>query len=241
VKSFFRALVVIFVSALTFDASAKLQVLTELSPPNQTMVNNEVSGSSTELVRMILSKSNLEGDFTLLPWARAYHLAKNQHNALIYSIARTTEREKLFRWIGPVAVFELGFVTNSYRDDIALATVEQARAYRIAVQRNDIAQTILTEMGFDVIVTSDIEKSYQLLVTNKIDFVIDDKRLIKNMAKELNLPEDQFKFALPVPELFVKGYLAANKDLPEEQYQALLSAYQYISKSAVYSEVLHLN
>ncbi len=36
-----------------------LTVVTELSPPNQTLINNQVTGESTELVKAIFAKANL--------------------------------------------------------------------------------------------------------------------------------------------------------------------------------------
>ncbi|MEJ6472891.1 substrate-binding periplasmic protein [Pseudoalteromonas piscicida] len=222
------------------STKAKLQVVTELSPPNQTIENHQVSGSSTDLVKAILKLAELEAEFAIYPWARAYKLAEHGNNTLIYSMARTPEREQRFHWIGPVAVFHLGFVTNNYREDIKVRSLEDAKKYKIAVQRGDIAAGTLKALGFNFIQTSDIEKSYELLVANRVDLVIDDPRYLTAMAAELNLPSDHFVFLYDVKQLSVEGYLATNNQLPLAIVEKLRKAFETVSKTQAYRRVLEL-
>lgn len=101
-------------------AHTPLKVVTELSPPNQTRINNEVMGYSTEIVRLILAAANIDATIEIYPWARAYKMARSKPNTLIYSLAKTADREPLFHWIGTVAQFKLGFVKLSQRSDIVI-------------------------------------------------------------------------------------------------------------------------
>ncbi|TMN36330.1 transporter substrate-binding domain-containing protein [Pseudoalteromonas sp. S2755] len=231
-------LFILLISPLPLQA--KLQVVTELSPPNQTIENHQVAGSSTDLVKAILKAAELEGQFSIYPWARAFKLAQHDKYTLIYSIAKTPAREDSFHWIGPVAVFHLGFVTNRYREDIKIQSLEDAKQYKIAVQRGDIAEGTLKALGFNFVQTSDIEKSYELLVANRVDLVIDDPRYIKTMATELNLPADHFTFLYDVEALSVKGYLATNNQLPADIVERLRIAFAKVSKTETYRKVLEL-
>tara|TARA_R110002051_G_C8355556_1_gene440910 strand:- start:10 stop:195 length:186 start_codon:yes stop_codon:yes gene_type:complete len=51
-------------------------VVTELSPPNQVLLNNQVTGYSTELVNMIILEAKLNAPINMYPWARAYKMAE---------------------------------------------------------------------------------------------------------------------------------------------------------------------
>ncbi|MCF6437729.1 transporter substrate-binding domain-containing protein [Pseudoalteromonas sp. MMG022] len=215
-----------------------LTVVTELSPPNQTYDNGVVGGTSTELVKQIVSKASLDADYHLYPWARAFKVASERKNTLIYSMAKTPLREQNFHWIGPVARFELGFVTNSYRQDVKIEALEDAKKYRLAVQRGDIAAEKLEQFGFDYVLTADIERSYQLLVTNKVDLVLDDPRYIQPMTDALNLPKDHFRFVFSVPNLSVSGYLAANIDTSDEVINKLRLAFEDVKRTELYKLVL---
>ena len=225
---------------LSQSSYAQLKVFTELSPPNQTLQNNQVAGTSTALVRQILQRANLTGEFIMYPWARAYNSTLKQPNGLIYSMAKTPEREDLFHWIGAVAVFHLGFVSNRYRSDIQIKSLADAKQYKIAVQRGDVAAGTLKTLGFNFIETSDIQKSYELLVANRVDLVIDDPRYVTSMAEALNLPDEHFAFIYDIEQLTVKGYLAANKQLPEAVIVELRKAFEQVATSAEYKKVLEL-
>ncbi|WP_440056575.1 substrate-binding periplasmic protein (plasmid) [Pseudoalteromonas sp. T1lg65] len=220
------------------DADTIYKIVTELSPPNQTVENHKVAGTSTELVKQITHHAGIDTEFTIYPWARAYKLAMRESNTLIYSMARTPERENYFHWIGPVALFHLGFVTNSYRDDVTITTLEHAKQYKLALQRGDVAEGVLKALGFDYVLTTDIEKSYELLIGNKVDLVLDDPRYLSSMAKELNLPQDHFKFVFDVKQLSVKGYLAANYNTSIDVINKLKLAFTEISQTDFYHQVL---
>lgn len=212
-------------------AHAALLVVTELSPPHQIVEGNEVKGLSTALVKLILKEAELDAEIQMLPWARAHHLAMAQRNTLIYSIARTPEREEQFVWIGPVAIFRLGLVTTSKNKNLALANLAELKNHTIAVQRGDVAAQYLSQKGIAVIETSDIHKSYELLLKNKVDFVVDDPLLLDDMSTLLNVPKDHFHYAFPIEELHVEGFLAANKRMPPEQLQALQNAFKKVART----------
>lgn len=215
-----------------------LTVVTELSPPNQTLLNNQVAGESTELVKAIFAKANLNANIELYPWARAYNMALKKPNIFIYSMAKTAEREKHFHWIGEVATYQMGFVKLSSRSDINITSNEQAKQYKIAVQRHDLAAQRLTERGYTVVYTSDINKSYQLLMSGKVDLIIDDKNYIAAMAEQLALDEARFSFAHAIDFLTMKGYLAANINTDQRYIDALKAAFNEVIMTPRYNAVM---
>ena len=84
------------------DQALKIRVLTEDTFPIQYLENGKILGPSTELVRSVLNEANIPYSIEILPWARAYNVALTQPNTMIYSLARTEQREDLFQWIGSV-------------------------------------------------------------------------------------------------------------------------------------------
>ncbi|MBE0370592.1 substrate-binding periplasmic protein [Pseudoalteromonas aurantia] len=218
--------------------TVSVEVVTELSPPNQLLQNDQVAGTSTELVKKILTHAQINARFTMYPWARAYLLAKKHPNTLIYSMARTTEREPLFHWIGPVALFKLGFVSLKGRTDIKIASLTQAIPYRLALQRGDISELVLKSHGFDYILTADIAQSYKLLMAKKVDIILDDARYLAPLASSFGLPGDSFRFVYEVPELTLNGYLAASVTTPMSIVRALRAAHKTMQNSKEYKRVM---
>ena len=223
------------ISFLPLGTSAsELEIVTELSPPNQTIINNQVAGTSTAIVNAIVNEANIIANINLYPWARAYKMAYSRPDTLIYSIARTKERTAYFHWIGVVARFELGFVKLTQRSDISINHLAQAKKYRIAVQRHDLASQELTKMGFELIHTADIRNSYSLLLAKKVDLIIDDPNYLRAMEEHLAIKEGSVKFVFAIEELAVDGYLAANINTSEQYITRLKAAYTKISASSLY-------
>lgn len=80
-----------------------LKIVTEYLKPYQ--IKNEdgsLGGYGTDIVQALLTLTNKKADIAVLPWARAYRMALNEPNVLIFSIARTPHRENLFQWIGTI-------------------------------------------------------------------------------------------------------------------------------------------
>ena len=105
----------------------------------------------------------------------------------------------------------MGFVKLTSRKDIKISSNEQAKRYKIAVQRDDLAAKQLTERDYILVYTTDITKSYQLLISGKVDLIIDDKNYLNAMADQLAQDESRFTFVHAIDFLSINGYLAANK------------------------------
>lgn len=66
--------------------SVPIDIVTEESPPLQYFVNGKLDGRTTRIVKAVLEQAGLDGEFRVYPWARAYNIALNSKNTLIYSI-----------------------------------------------------------------------------------------------------------------------------------------------------------
>lgn len=221
---------------------SQLQVVTELSPPHQTLVSGEVDGYSTRLVRAILQQAGVSANIEIYPWARAYKMALQQPDTLIYNMARTTEREPLFQWIGPVATYRLGFVKLAHRQDIQIKTLKDAQQYSIAVQRHDVAETFLRKNGFgqpdQLVLAAEITESWQLLLHGKVDLIIDDPMALAAMAAHFAIKPEYVKFEYAIKPLEQQTYLAANKAMPAQMVNVLQQAHQQVADSELFKKVM---
>lgn len=215
----------IFFSSLLFANSPQLQIFTELSPPNQIMLDNKVSGVTTDKVRQLLQQAKLVGEFHMYPWARALKNAKNTPNSLIYSIAKNDERNKHFVWLMPVTSYEFGLVSLTKSSKIQIQSIDELKHYVIAVQRLDISHNWALKHGLvegkHFIVSPDIEYSWKLLLNEKVDYIIESQKLMKSMLKQFKLKENTAKYVLPIKDLKLVGYLAANKNIAPEVLKKL--------------------
>lgn len=213
-------------------ATPELLVVTEPMPVFQQMENGQIAGSNTVLVRKILSTAQLQAEFQMYPWARAYSLALHQPDVLIYGMARTKEREALFHWIGPIASFQLGFVRLKANKKAAVQQITDAKSLTIAVQRQDSSYDFLVSQGFvegkQLVVVADAEQSWLLLANGKVDLIVENPVLLPALARTTALMQDAVELVYAIPQLELKAYLAASKTTRKDKLDKLKLAYQIV-------------
>ena len=94
----------IFLSHCANANEFKLVIYTDhFSPYNFKNDNDQLVGINLDIVKDICTIIAIICEFKLLPWKRAYSLVQKDPHSGIVSIAKNTEREPLFNWIGPLA------------------------------------------------------------------------------------------------------------------------------------------
>ena len=208
-----------------FANTPSLVVVTEVSPPYQYLAGKQISGIATDRVRNIISHAGFSAEFKIYPWARAMLNVERSSRALIYSIAKTPQRENRFHWIAPVTRFDLSILTLAKRDDIQLDSQLDLHGLSAAAQRGDIAESWLVTKGLvegrDLLVCADILCSWQQLKLGTVDIIIEDPKLIKTTAELAGLQAGDIKVVQPVPALSVVAFLAANGDMEPEIVERL--------------------
>jgi polar amino acid transport system substrate-binding protein len=101
----------------------------------------------TEVVRAVLHEAGITGNFKVLPWARALHIARDTANVLIYSIDRTAERENTFKWVGDIGGAKPYIYCLADRD-ISLASIESAQRYKVGTIIGDSGEAFFLAHGF---------------------------------------------------------------------------------------------
>jgi len=232
---------------LSFAAAANTEplafrVVTELSPPHQTIKDGKVDGISTQIVIATLKQAGLNSHIEVYPWARSYYIATSVPNVLIYNIARTPERENEFHWIGPVANYRLGLVRLTDRTDLTPNHIKDLGSAVIAVQRGDFSSLYLQQQGLrigkELLLSADILESWRLLLKGKVDYVVDDEAAIALMEKQLLQPQGIARFVLAIPQLEQQTYLAASKGTDPELVKKLQQAHLEVQKTQLYQDVM---
>ncbi len=87
-KIIFLLLSTFLITGTTY--SQEIRVLTEHLPPYQIqMGENKIGGFSTEIVRAVLKEAKIRAKIEVYPWVRAYSIALEDKNILIFSIVRS--------------------------------------------------------------------------------------------------------------------------------------------------------
>jgi len=240
-KLFFTFVFILF----TFSYATNIEVVTENYPPYQWKENTVITGPSTEIIQALIKKVGTNHTIKMYPWARSYHLALSYENILIYSIRRIKERERLFKWIGVLRKNSIYFWKLKSRTDIKIASLSEAKKYRVGTLNKDAKSLFLLSHGFvrdkNLVVLNDNERIIKLLYAKRTDLLIDSTNVLA-MAKKLgynsNLLEkvylvDEFPinmyaaFSLMTNDIIVDKFRKALEELKNEgEFDRILNKYK---------------
>jgi len=150
--------------------NTKITVVTEDAYPLQFYYGDKVIGPATELVQAVLNEAKIDHDISIVPWARAYEQAISQENTLIYSLARTPERENKFKWVGSILKLEYHMVGLNTLKLANSSNLEALKKLKIGAIRSSVTHKYLVSKGFkDIYLLSSPEQSINLLKSGRID------------------------------------------------------------------------
>ncbi len=164
--------VILFLSNLSF-AGEKINLMTEILSPFQYYNDNKVlSGISIEIIEKVKTEIKSKDPIKVVPWSRGLKITKKKKNSALFSMLRTPEREKQFKWVGPLVDFSVVFFKKTGAP-IHLNSVEDAKKVKkVGVTKNVANHEMLMAMGFknlDVLQSGADEKNIKKLVKGRID------------------------------------------------------------------------
>lgn len=153
-KILFALLLAVQSAATCYAATVdELIIITEEYPPLNYTEYGLHRGIATDLlVEMLATTGSLKShkDIASLPWARGYQLARKQPNLLLFSMTRTSSRESLFHWVGPILQSEIVLLARK-ESRLQLDNLQQLQNQdlKIGVVLDDVGQQLLKEQQID--------------------------------------------------------------------------------------------
>ncbi len=219
-------LLLAYASSTAFGAEY-IQVVTENLKPLNYLENNEIKGSSTKIVRQLLSEAGLASKFDVYPWARSYAMALNHKNTLIYTINRTPERESKFKWIGLTAPKK--YNSSLYRlkanQHIKADNLDEAKPYTVGVNLGSVNHELLKSEGFKHISpVSQRSQSVKMLMRQRVDLIVGSYPILFEAFKKVGEPIEDIEVLLPFR--VSQPYIAMSQQTSDELVEQLKSAYE---------------
>lgn len=240
------ALMFLAVSEFSPSASAEpaLRIVTEELPPYNMTQDGKLTGMSTEVVQAVLKEIGLAASIQPMPWARAYELALNESNVLIYSIARTPAREQLFHWVGAIAPTQW-FMFSLAERPIKLNSLDDARAHQIATVNQDVGEQYLVSKGFrigaELQSSTRYEHNYRKLKVDHVELWISNELNAQYLTRQNGEdPEKVLIRSLPLPELSSPEGLsmAFSRNTPVQTVEKFRMGLNTIRRNGVYDAIM---
>jgi polar amino acid transport system substrate-binding protein len=213
-------------------------VMTENLEPLAYIENNKIKGLGVEIVQKMLKKLKIPEKITFYPWARAYQYLITQPKHVLFSTVRNSQREKLFKWVGPIIKTRSVFFKRA-DSDIEFESLDAARGVdTILVSRNFPEYQILKQMNFkNLYVTSNPAISFKMLIGKRADLLANMELTSYSILKKNNIDPKLIKKTNIV--IFKRSlYIAMSIDTPDDVVKKWQDVFDGIKKTGFYKRVM---
>lgn len=202
--------------------------------------NGKVSGPASAVVEATLQRAGLN-DYRigLYPWARAYDMALQEPNVLIYLIARTPARESLFKWVGELTRIEYHFYKLRERKDIQVRALQDAKNYSVGVLRDDVRHHYLLEQGFTKLVVSARNRdNFKLLLNRQVQLVPMPERDVIVLCEEARIDCASLEKVHTLEALVTGLYMAYSRSTSDEVVARSRAAFDTLKAGGVVGRLM---
>ncbi|WP_281269700.1 substrate-binding periplasmic protein [Aestuariispira insulae] len=186
-------------------AGEPLLLVTEEYPPmNYRGPDGVVTGRATELLRVVAAKAGIEYEIRVLPWKRAYHMALHDKGVCVYSTWRTEEREKLFQWIGPLALDAWSFFARK-EQRLEIGSLTDTFQYNVGAVEGWGVTQYLVEQGHPSLdkVAKDDTTNLRKLLLGRIDLWVTGRIIAEELLAKQQIRSVEEVYFLREVELSV--------------------------------------
>lgn len=218
-------------------APGRILMFTEENPPqNYSDFDGTLTGSSMEMVVSMMGGTNLAGPVELTSWTNAYSQILLVPNAMTFSTLRSSDRENLFRWVGPVCKKRYCFYVEASTDYV-IESIDDARHMRsVGTVTGWASEKELLDLGFINVVTwATPQEVFQKLMDGDIPCAVLNDISMRLLGSELGHPPKDYRKGAVLSE--GQTYLAFSKDTDREYITAWESAYNSLVSSGKLSSI----
>ncbi|MES2951004.1 MAG: transporter substrate-binding domain-containing protein [Pseudomonadota bacterium] len=213
-------------------------VVTEEYPPYNFQDNDKkISGMATEVVQEVLKRSKIHYQLGIYPWARAYQMAQDAPNILIYSIGRNDKRESLFKWVDIIAPYDVYLYRLKSRPEIKVTQVADIAHFKIGAVRDDVRAQYLEKAGLPLDLVIEDSANTKKLATQRIDmFPIDELAQVALYKREGLDPASVVK-VYKLEALSAGLYMAFSKQTPDALVAKCKAALAEIKRDGTFEKI----
>jgi polar amino acid transport system substrate-binding protein len=192
-KKFIGTVMLVFI-LLKPAFSSELIILTENLPPLNYVKDGKLVGPSVEIVQKILKRIGSDKKIQVFPWSRAYKMALEQKNVVLFGMTHTQDRDNKFHWVGPLATKRDVLVARKDSGIKITGLKDAKKVNRIGTLRDDTREQFLKIKGFTNLESvSDEQLNAKKLFLGRIELWAYKQPGLKTVCDLAGVDHNEFK------------------------------------------------
>jgi len=222
-------------------AAVPVIMLTEENAPFNFTEGGVLKGLAVDLIVAAMKDAGhpvSPTEIQVVPWARAYDATQTQRGTMLFAMARTQERERLFSWVGPIYKAQIGLVARKGRN-IRAASPADLHAYTIATVRDGAPEQLLLKAGVPERALdrgNSIEANLKKLLAGRVDMVAFNIPAVMYNLSRMGADPTDFSVVYVLRELDL--YYAFHKETDPVFLQAVQAALVRVRASSEYEAIV---
>ena len=201
-------------------------------PPYSFSRDGKATGISTDMLRQVCAEAKITCRIEIVPWARAYRSALTHANAMVFSTARTAEREKRFLWLGPIRTRKM-YLYVLAGSSLTPESITKVAGLKLGVVNGDAASLEVKAAGLREPVLDEapsVETNLHKLLAGRIDAVPSTELGMAASLKLAGLDAQSVRQVASYPASDL--YYAINPDSDPDIVGALRNAWAVLNTAA---------
>ncbi|MFY7864271.1 substrate-binding periplasmic protein [Roseateles sp.] len=200
-------------------AQAELRLLSEEFPPINFSQEGVPKGLAVEVVQEIQRRLGRKQSIEFMPWARAFREVKGSGTVALFSMARTPDREKQFKWVGPIVIFYSSIYAPA-QNGMRLRSMDDAKkASSVLVVRDWFTAEELKTLGFQNLrPVNDPVTAIKMLLAKRAPFYATERLSMPQIMAKAGVSEDALEIVYSYASS--EGYIAFSMDTPDAVVKA---------------------
>ncbi|HIE1389023.1 TPA: substrate-binding periplasmic protein [Pseudomonas aeruginosa] len=232
-------LLIVFALWSAIARAENYRVFTEEWAPYNYLEDGELKGVVTEVVKSIMDVTRDEFEITLVPSMRASYALKMRPKSIMFSMFRTGDRERLYKWVGPIVDVSIYPYQLSYAKNRVASFEDLLGVDKITTRSGGLLPRLLRQKGFENLdeSASESEQLYLMLLAGRSAVIVGDSEAgMRYYMHKLNAPLSAVR-RIPV-ELFSSSlYIAFSPDCDDVLIKSWSRALEELRKSGKLVEI----
>ena len=196
--------------------------------------NGTYTGLAIDLDKAILDLAGMpvaDKEIRDINWARAYHTVLTTPDTALMSLARTSAREGLFKWVGPLAVVHVGLIARKSSRLFVDRNTELSQ-YKVCVVRGGApGENVRRLFGLSkgqLVRVSNAASQVRMLREGRVDMIAQADVVAAMVMRELEFNPEEFEMVhvLARHEL----HMALNRNVDDDVVGKLQSCLDELKK-----------
>ena len=222
-----RTITSFFYAALCGTAllAQPLTIYTEVSPPDQFLdAAGKPAGFAVEVVQEIQKRIGNSDPIEFVPWVRGYREIQAKPNVVLFTMARSADRDPLFEWVGPLRESNYLFFVKA-DSKLVIKSLEDAKKLQaVGVYKEDMRDLYLTKAGFTNLDRS-LDESVMMkkLMAGRIDAMAFSREAIKEITSATGFQPSDLRetFSFLKLQIYIAFSKATNAQIVKSWSKAL--------------------